>query len=193
MIICSVIICSIAFSLILMAHDRKGKTALLIGIIFISCAAGALVNPIDHGTDVVFENNFTHEVKNIVDQDPNATWLVQDMPINYLISVGAKTINSINVYPDIDKWHLLDPNGEYEEVYNRYSHIKVDFNNNTNTTFNLISPDSFIVNFNVNDLEKLNVSYISTKKNLENLNSENVTFEEVYNLEQYKIYKVIYK
>ena len=193
MTICSVIICSIAFSLILMAHDRKGKIALLIGIVFITCAAGALVNPIDHGTDVIFENNFTHEVKNIVDKDPNANWLVQDMPINYLIPVGAKTINSVHTYPDIDKWHQLDSNGENEEIYNRYSYVDVKFNNNSNTNFTLVSPDVFLVNLNVNDLEKLNVSYISTANNLENLNNENVTFNQIYIMGPYKIYKVTYK
>ena len=193
MIICSVIICSIAFSLILMAHDRKGKMALLIGIVFITFTAGALVNPIDHGTDVVFENNFTHEVKNIVDQDPDAKWLVQDIPSNYFITVGAKTINSVHTYPDIEKWQQLDSNGTYKDIYNRYSHIKVDFNNNTNTTFTLLSPDLISINLTVNDLEKLNVSYISTPKNLEALNSNNVTFNKVYSMEPYKIYKVSYK
>ena len=176
-----------------MAHDRKGKMALLIGIVFITFTAGALVNPIDHGTDVVFENNFTHEVKNIVDQDPNAKWLVQDIPSNYFITVGAKTINSVHTYPDMEKWQQLDSNGTYEDIYNRYSHIKVDFNNNTNTTFTLLSPDLISINLTVNDLEKLNVSYISTPKNLEALNSNNVTFNKVYSMEPYKIYKVTYK
>ena len=49
--------------------------------------------------------------------------------------VGAKTVNSVNVYPDLDKWHVIDPNGQYEEVYNRYAHILVDFQNFLFKTF----------------------------------------------------------
>ena len=107
--------------------------------------------------------------------------------------MGAKTINSVHTYPDMEKWQQLDSNGTYKDIYNRYSHIKVDFNNNTNTTFNLLSPDLISINLTVNDLEKLNVSYISTAKNLEALNGENVTFNQVYIMGPYKIYKVTYK
>ena len=158
----------------------KGKTAFLVCVIFISFTAGALVNPVDYGTDVVLENDFIHEVDSIVQKDPDAKWLVYDLAINYLTVVGAKTVNSVNVYPDLDKWHVIDPNSQYEEVYNRYAHILVDFQNESNTTFILKSSDLFTVNFNVNDLEKLNISYIASNKDLESLSNENVTFEKVY-------------
>ena len=192
MIIALVIIYAITFSSIFMSHSKKGKTMFLICVILISFTAGFLVNPIDHGTDVILENDFINEVESIVHENPNAKWLVRDIPINYLIAAGANTINSVNVYPDLDKWHILDPNGENEEVYNRYAYVMVDFQNSTNTTFNLLSPDAFSVSFNVNDLEKLNVSYISTKKDLELLNNENVTFEKIYQKDIYKIYHVRY-
>ena len=192
MIIALVVIYAIAFSSIFNAHSNKEKTIFLICVILISFTAGALVNPVDHGTDVVLENDFIHEVESIVKQDPNANWLVNDMPINYLLVAGAKTINSVNVYPDLDKWHILDPNGENEIVYNRYAHIPVEFQNETNTTFNITAPDSFLVKFNVNDLEKLNVSYIATTKDLELLSNENVTFEKVYQKDAYKIYHLKY-
>ncbi|MBE6504613.1 MAG: hypothetical protein E7Z73_02555 [Methanobrevibacter millerae] len=192
MIIALVIIYAITFSSIFMAHSKKGKTMFLICVILISFTAGFLVNPIDYGTDVVLENDFINQVEFIVQQDPNANWLASDIPINYLLVAGAKTVNSVNVYPDLDKWHILDPNGENEEVYNRYAHITVDFQNTTNTTFNLVTGDVFTVNFNVNDLEKLNISYISTTKDLELFNNENVTFEKVYQKDIFKIYHVRY-
>ena len=192
MIIALVIIYAITFSAIFMAHSQKGKTVFLVCVILISFTAGFLVNPIDYGTDVVLENDFINQVESIVQQDPNANWLAGDIPINYLIVAGAKTVNSVNVYPDLNKWHILDPNGANEEVYNRYAHIMVDFQNSTNTTFNLTSADLFTVNFNVNDLEKLNISYITTTKDLELLSGENVSFEKVYQKDNYKIYHVRY-
>ena len=186
------ILYAVTFSIIFMAHSRKGKTMFLICVIFISFTAGALVNPVDNGTDVVFKNDLIYEVESIVHQDPNAKWLVQDIPINYLTVVGAKTLNSVNVYPNLDEWHIID-NGENEYVYNRYAHIRVNFQNETNTTFNLTSQDSFVVNFNVNDLEKLNISYILSPNDLEKLSNENVTFEKISEPSIYKIYHLNYQ
>ena len=192
MMLALVILYAVTFSIIFMAHSRKGKTMFLICVIFISFTAGALVNPVDNGTDVVFKNDLIYEVESIVHQDPNAKWLVQDMPINYLTVVGAKTVNSVNVYPNLDEWHIID-NGENEYVYNRYAHIRVNFQNETNTTFNLTSQDSFVVNFNVNDLEKLNISYILSPNDLEKLSNENVTFEKISEPSIYKIYHLKYQ
>ena len=192
MVIALVIIYAITFSSIFTANSEKGKTIFLICVIFISFTAGALVNPIDHGTDVVFENDYILEIESIVHQDPNGKWIVTDLPINYIIATGAKTINSVNVYPDLDKWHVIDPNGQYEDVYNRYAHITVDFQNETNTTFNIVSADLIHINMNVNDLEKLNVSYISTPKDLEQFSNGNITFEKIYEKDSYKIYHLKY-
>ncbi|WP_296889207.1 hypothetical protein [uncultured Methanobrevibacter sp.] len=192
MVIALVIIYAITFSSIFTAHSEKGKIIFLICVIFISFTAGALINPIDHGTDVVLENDYSHEVESIVHQDPNGKWIVSELKTNYIIATGAKTISSINVYPDLDKWHVIDPNGQYEDIYNRYAHITVDFQNETNTTFNLVSADLIHINMNVNDLEKLNVSYISTPKDLEQFSNGNVTFEKIYEKDSYKIYHLKY-
>lgn len=186
-----VILYAVTFSITFMTHSRKGKTMFLICVIFISFTAGALVNPVDTGTDVIFKNDLIYEIESIVHQDPNAKWLVQDLPINYLTVVGAKTVNSVNVYPNLDEWHIID-NGENEDVYNRYAHIMVNFQNETNTTFNLTSQDCFVVNFNVNDLEKLNISYILSPNDLEKLSNENVTFEKISEPSIYKIYHLKY-
>lgn len=192
MIIILLIVYAVAFSLLFLAHSDKGKIALLIGVICILFTAGALVNPIDRGTDVLFENDYIKEVQTIVNNDPSANWIVQDMQIDYLTISGAKTINSVNTYPDLNKWHAIDPNGENEEIYNRYAHIMIEFNNNTNTTFKLTSADLFTVSLNVNDLEKLNVTYIESKNSLEEFNNTHIKFENIYENQGYKIYKVNY-
>ena len=192
MIIALVIIYAITFSSIFTAHSEKGKIIFLICVLFISFTAGALVNPIDHGTDVILENDYIHEVESIIHQDPNGKWIVTEASLNYIIAAGAKTINSVNVYPDLDKWHIIDPNGQYEEVYNRYAHIKIEIQNETNTTFNLVSADLILINLNVNDLEKLNVSYISTANDLEQFSNGNITFEKIYEKDSYKIYHLKY-
>ena len=60
--------------------------------------------------------------------------------------------------PTLRALNELGGSGSNEEIYNRYSHVVVNFNNNSNTNFTLVSPDVFLVNLNVNDLEKLNVN-----------------------------------
>lgn len=192
MIIVMVLILTISYSFIFLSANKKAQTGFLICCILISCATGALVNPVDSGASVVYDSPFIKEVSNIVDKDPNANWIVQDMPINLLLPVGAHTINSVNVYPDLERWHLLDVNNISETVYNRYAHIIINLQNESNTSFVLVSPDSFIVNLNINDLKTLNVSYITTTSDLNKLSNNDLSFEKIYQYEKYKIYKVVY-
>lgn len=183
---------SIIFCSIFLAHDDKGKRIFLVCVICISLIAGGLVNPIDYGTDVVYENDFANEVSSIVEKNPDANWLVQSIPFNYLTVFGAKTVNSINLYPDLDKWHQFDMNNESQDVYNRYAHVIVDFVNDSNTHFELLSGDLMRVYLNVNDLSKLNISYVASSNNLEEFNNGNVTFNKIYDEGTFKIFEVRY-
>ena len=92
----------------------------------------------------------------------------------------------------MEKWQKIDENDQYYEVYNRYAHIFVNLQDKNDTSFNLMGNDIFNVNLNVNDLEKLNVSYIATSKPLKKLSNDNVTFERVYMDHGFRIYHVKY-
>lgn len=179
-------------SIIFMSSSTKGKKIFFIACIVLAFLTGALVNPVDHGTDVVYESNYIHEVENIVHSNPNGVWVVQDLYFNSLLPVGAKTVNSVNTYPDLDKWHSLDSSHQYENVYNRYAHIAIILQNGSETQFALMSPDFIHVLLNVNDLHKLNVSYFATPNDLEKFSNENVTFVKIYSEGPYKIYNVKY-
>lgn len=187
-----VVIYSIVFSIIFLSHSDKGKTIFLISCIILLFTAGALVNPVDHGTDVVFKSNYINEVQHIVNENPNSTWIVDGLPIDSLLPVGAKTFNSIHTYPALEKWHPIDPENKSYEVYNRYSHIAINIMNNESSNFTLVTPDVFQLNLNVNDFEKFNISYVATSNNLSQFSNENVTFTEIYHEGIYKIFKVQY-
>lgn len=177
------------------AFSKRNQKIFLICVISLSFLTGGLVNPIDHGTDVVFESDHFHHVEKIVKNDSDAIWIVneEDHHINNIfIAAGAKTINSVNTYPDLDKWHKLDVDKQYEDIYNRYAHIYVEIQDKNDTNFELIQDDYFKLNLNVNDLEKLNVSYIQSNKNLNVLSNDKVEFEKLYQDNQYRIYKVNY-
>ena len=188
----AVIIYFIIFTISFLASSKRNQKIFLIAVIAISFLSGALVNPIDYGTDQIYESPFINEVEKYVENDPDALWITQGLPIDYIIPVGAKTVNSVNTYPDLDKWEKIDDNNQYSDIYNRYAHITFDIQKEKDTSFELMQSDSFIVHINVNDLEKLNISYIATNQNLDEFTNDNISFNEVYELNGYKIYEISY-
>lgn len=192
MLVILVLFYAIYFAIIFLSSTDKGKRIFLIACIVMCFFTGALVNPVDTGVEVVYDSPYMQEVSKIVESDPDANWIVQDMYLNALIPLGAKTINSINTYPDLEKWHTFDVNNASENVYNRYAHICFILQDDAPTSFALASVDIIHIYFNVNDLQKLNVSYIASPNNLTELSNENVTFENIYQQNEFKIYHVTY-
>ena len=189
----SIIFYFILFSTCFLASSKRNQKIFLICIIVLSFLTGGLANPVDTGVDVVYESNHVKEVEKIVQNDSDGLWIVQEMPGNLLIPAGAKTINSIQTYPEFENWQKLDENNQYTNVYNRYAHVKIQLQNGNDTSFELLAPDAFMVHLNVNDLEKLNVSYIASCSVLENFSNDNVTFKNIYRDGDFNIYSVTYK
>ena len=183
---------SILFSVSFSASSKRNQKIFLICVIALSFISGGLVNPIDHGTDVIYESDYFHQVEKIVENDSDAIWVTQGMKSNPLIPAGAKTLNSINTYPDLERWQQFDGDNKYYDVYNRYASINIVLQNESDTSFKLGGVGWFDVNLNVNDLEKLNVTYIATNQNLNKFSNENVTFEKIYRDHEFKIYNVRY-
>ena len=78
---------------------------------------------------------------------------------NFLIACGAAAYNSANYIPNMELWKKFDPEGAYEEIYNRYAHVVFSMTTEA-TTMELIQGDFFRVNLSYSDLEKLDVDYI---------------------------------
>ena len=148
---------------------------------------GIAVNPISSGTEVVDRTILADPIKDIVSKDSEGIWVVDHLgwPYNnYPAIFGAPTINSTNVYPDLERWEKIDPLGKYEEVYNRYAHINVDINfEQEPSSFELSQFDIFHVNLRYSDLELLNVKYILTDQEIK---AGKLLFESG----RFKIYKI---
>ncbi len=197
MFIIGVIVYSIIFTVCCLSSSEKNQRIFLITVICLSFLTGALVNPVDHGTDALFESNHYKHIGEIVEKKPDGIWIVQDFSIinnNIPISAGAKTINAVNTYPSLETWQKLDPNNQSYDTYNRYAHILIDLvvDNNTPSSFELKTSDSFVVHLNMNDLEKLNVTFIESVVDLDKYSNENVKFIKMYEDGKYKIFKVEY-
>lgn len=157
--------------------------------------SGGLVNPVQHGFDVIYDTNLMKEVQNIVSEDPDGLWICDNLgyPMNdYFIMGGAPTIDSINTYPAMERWKALDPQGQYEEIYNRYAHIATTLIPDA-TRFEMDMSqtlDTFSLLLSVKDLKKLQVSYVASNRNLTGLKTESITFEPITEAEDIYIFRV---
>lgn len=187
-----------SFYVILSGNKDWARKALLVISLAIVFVAGLFVNPVVSGLDAVYQQNLIKKIQQINSAD-NGLWIVDSgaeigFPIiNLPLMAGAPTINSTNVYPVLERWHLLDPDGSEEDIYNRYAHISMNLTNtNSETNFALKSPDLFEVNLNIADLEKLEVSYVFSKRDLSTLSNEEVSLVELADENGFKIYTVNY-
>lgn len=187
-----------SFYVILRGNKEWARKVLLMISLVIIFVAGLFVNPVVSGLDAIYQQDLIKKIQQINSAE-NGLWIVDSgaeigFPvINLPLMAGAPTINSTNVYPTLERWHLLDPDGSEEEIYNRYAHISMNLTNmNNKTNFVLKSPDLFEVNLNIADLEKLEISYVFSKRDLTMLSNEKISFDELADENGFKLYAINY-
>lgn len=134
----------------------------------VALLSGALANPIRGGVEAFFDNDLASVVQELgTDEDK---WAVIGRPTtdnNMLAGWGERTFNSVNAYPQIETWRLIDPAGEYDEVYNRYAHINIELQEEGDPQFILTSPDAFTVVVAPSSLEELGVTKLMARKDID--------------------------
>ncbi|SCJ48299.1 Uncharacterised protein [uncultured Clostridium sp.] len=178
--------------IILNASRARFQRYLAAFMVLLLVPSGLAVNPVQQGAEAVYDLPIIEQIANI-SQNDDGLWLVTDMGVTMTapIMVGAPTINSTNVYPDLERWRVLDPEGKYEEVYNRYAHILVYLTSEP-TRFELLQSDMFALHLNFDDLSKLGVKYIMTPIVYEELDTGNVTFTKLAHEGSCLIYQITY-
>lgn len=164
----------------------------LIAIIMVSIVTGISVRPISKGLDAIDSKPVALEIKQIVKDDKEAVWMAYgggNVLPSYLVACGAPTINSVNIYPNMELWRKLDPEGVYNEVYNRYAHINLNFIEE-DTSMELLQADFFQLNLSYKDFEKTGVKYIVSLVELSD--NQFVTFNKLYEEGGCYIYAVDY-
>lgn len=169
----------------------KIQRALIIGIICASMASGLMVNPIVKGLDAIYSKPVAGEIKTLVEKDPDAKWISLDNIVDsgFLVACGAPTINSVNYIPNYALWKILDPQGQYNESYNRYAHMIVALSPEP-TAVTLNSADLLTLSLSYQDMDDISVKYVFSRKPL--ADNEYVDFEEEYANSGYYIYSVNY-
>ena len=148
-------------------RNRMIFMAACIYLIGISCITWMTINPVMKGLDAIYSKPVSAKVSQLaVNTDEKWVSLAFDGPA-FLITNGASTINSTNIYPNLELWHRLDPNREFEFVYNRYAHVSVIMTEDYASWFELLHYDWIRLHLSYYDLEKVGVKYIHTLHPLE--------------------------
>ena len=182
----------VIYSLFDRQRSRELFTAACLYMIMISTATLMMVHPVMKGLDAIYSKPLSAKVQELA-QDPDEKWISLNGIVgsSFLIANGASTISSTNFYPNLDLWHMLDPNRHYEYAYNRYAVITVGLTNEENTSFELYHLDHLHIHFSVYDLEKAGVRFIDTPAPLGNYTG--INFELLYNEGGSRIYSVSYE
>ncbi len=182
--------------LCLTMQGRKWLQHIFVAVVAILCFfSGVLVNPVQKGTAELTENPIIEAISQVVEQDSDGLWIVDTLTSPYTnlpIVAGAPTINSTNVYPNLERWYLLDPDHSDEDIYNRYAHINIQLDSGETTFEYSNTVDQFTLLLNPDDLDILGVEYIYTSRDITDLATDEVSFELLYQVGNQFIYHVIY-
>lgn len=186
----------VGLSFVLMFNVNKQiQQATLIILAGISLFTGIYVRPISVGLSAIYAKPVAQEIMQITSNDKNTKWIAYGGGIEtpaFAVACGAPTINSVNTYPNLSLWQKLDPDNQYNEIYNRYAHVKTVFTNNS-TSFEIIQPDYIALNLSYEDIPKTGANYLFVNGELEfDTSNGYVSLEKIYDEYGASIYKIIY-
>ena len=105
---------------------------------------------------------------------------------------GAKILDCSLFYPDQEKWAILDPDGKYKEVTNRYASERAELTEGE-TSFDLISTLYIKLNLNPVSIKALGIRYlITTVDPTHMLAKYDITCTYVNGQDDYGIYRLKY-
>lgn len=148
-------------------------------MVTVAIMAGATVNPVVHGIDVLHKTELAGEIQKVVKEDPDAKWIaLNNVYAEYLIANGANTLNGVNRYPNYKWIDVVDPDKKYEEVWNRYAHIIINLG--YEVKFNLDAKDVYDVTLTYEKLKELNIEYCYAHIKLDDKIIKDFKLEEVF-------------
>ena len=97
----------------------------LVALAVIGIAISVPANPLTHGLGPLVSSDLVREVKTLNEASPGGGWLGSDSYVSSILTAaGTDSLSSVNLYPNVDAWRILDPTGESESVWNRYAHVQ---------------------------------------------------------------------
>lgn len=174
-------------------RNNKLKNVFFISSSLFVILSSIYINPIQKGLGVIYDSNLYKSIKEISSKDNDGLWITCfGASSSVAIMSGAPTINSVNTYPNLERWKILDSNFKYKDIYNRYAHVTMNIVANSNSVekFELLLLDHFQLNSTLEDLIKINTKYILSGINLEKFNTENIKLNLIKQVDNYFIYSI---
>lgn len=193
----------IAVVFYLLYRARKSKyTMAVLGVCTVVLASSIWINPVAKGVPEITKSETMQQIRDLVKEDPKAILLVADMAYpatNIPAMAGADCLNTTQTYPQKTRWEMLDPEGEYEDIYNRYCHIRASLG--SKTMLELVSTDYVEVTLSPEDLKKLNIRYIVSTNDFDEriavgttniFTDSGIELQKYYEGAQLSIYRCVY-
>ena len=187
----------------LLYRARKSKyTMAVLGVCTVVLASSIWINPVAKGVPEITKSETMQQIRDLVKEDPQAIWLVADMAYpatNIPAMAGADCLNTTQTYPQKTRWEMLDQEGECEDIYNRYCHIRASLG--SKTMLELVSTDYVEVILSPEDLKKLNIRYIVSTNDFDEkiaagttniFTDSGIEFQKYYEGTQLSIYGCVY-
>lgn len=172
--------------LLLNTGDKNYQKLFLEFAVIVSLISSIFVNPISIGIKPITETEFAKAVQKQVAKSSDSIWITENMDMvvsNYLVAQGAKTINATQTYPEEDFWKkvLEDKTEEYKDIWNRYAHIRVKLlEEGEHSKVELVSNDHINLYLTPSKLKELNVKYIVSYKDLEEVWKDGMSIQKIY-------------
>lgn len=194
-------ILAVVFYLLYRAR-KSNYTMAVLGVCTVVLASSIWINPVAKGVPEITKSETMQQIRDLVKEDPQAIWLVVDMAYpatNIPAMAGADCLNTTQTYPQKTRWEMLDPEGEYEDIYNRYCHIRASLG--SKTMLELVSTDYVEVTLSPEDLKKLNIRYIVSTNDFDEkiaagttniFTDSDIEFQKYYEGTQLSIYGCVY-
>lgn len=185
---------TLAFMIAVMfSYSIAGRLILCSICALVAFLSGALVNPINVGIEGLIQAELVNDIAE--NNEEGDLWASIDNPYtleNAGIVSGARTINSINTYPQLETWKKVDPDGSSTEIYNRYSHIPMSLLSDGDPQFDLLFLDSFSLDLSADSLSELGVNKIfSSNHELTKYSTASTKIEPIDTEGDYFIYELI--
>lgn len=193
----------IAVVFYLLYRARKSKyTMAVLGVCAVVLASSIWINPVAKGVPEITKSETMQQIRDLVKEDPQAIWLVADMAYpatNIPAMAGADCLNTTQTYPQKTRWEMLGQEGECEDIYNRYCHIRASLG--SKTMLELVSTDYVEVTLSPEDLKKLNIRYIVSTNDFDEkiaagttniFTDSGIEFQKYYEGTQLSIYGCVY-
>ena len=192
LLVVTIMLLVIEIAMLLVLRNDVLENCLAATIVIVVGVSGMCVNPIQQGLGSLTDNELYQEVSSIASHS-SGLWVAEDSitMADFCIAAGAPTINSTNMYPDMNRWHLLDPDGSEEHIYNRYAHIIVDVApDGTEPAFELVQEDVFKLTVSCDDLLKIGVTYLVTPETHPEAYDDGTSIQLLQHANGYNIYQL---